>query len=59
MVIDLILAFLALATLIGFVGIVVWKIASIPLTVVAVVVIGMAAYDFWLTAGRNGNGADR
>jgi uncharacterized protein (DUF486 family) len=48
-----------MATLIAFVGIVVWKIAAIPLTIVAVVVIGMAIYDFWLTAGQNRNGADR
>jgi hypothetical protein len=56
---DIVLAFLALATLIAFLGIVVWKIGAIPLTVVAVVVIGMAIYDFWLTAGRDRNGADR
>lgn len=56
---DIVLATLAMATLIAFVGIVVWKIAAIPLTIVAVVVISMAIYDFWLTAGQNRNGADR
>lgn len=55
---DRIIGLAALATLIGFMGILVGFVPDIDLVIVIAVVVAMASYDFYrsLFLKRNGNG---
>jgi len=44
---DKILAVISIALLIGFMSIVVWYVGRTNLTVVVLLVLAMAVYDFW------------
>lgn len=44
---DRVLAILSIALLIGFVAVVLWYVGQTNLTVVVVLVLAMAVYDFW------------
>lgn len=48
---DRLFAIIALATLIGFLGVVVGFVPEPDLIIVFVIVIAMAIYDFWKTIG--------
>lgn len=50
---DNAVAMLSLACLAAFLGIVVWFVPDVDLTIVVIVTVVMAAYDFFLTAIRN------
>jgi hypothetical protein len=56
MTLDRVLALVAMATLIAFVGLVAIFVGIPDLIVVSVVVLAMAVYDFWraLRPGRRG-----
>lgn len=43
---DRIIAFFALAMLIGFLAILVWKLQRLDLTVVTLITVALAAWDF-------------
>lgn len=49
---DKIMAVLALATMIAFLGVVVWFVPEIDLAAVIVLVSLLAIYDFWQTLRR-------
>lgn len=49
---DKIMAILALATLVAFLGVVAWHVPEIDLIVVITLVSLFAAYDFWLSLRR-------
>lgn len=51
---DKIFAAISLITLFAFVGVVLGFVAELDLTIVVVIVLLMATYDFWKTL-RNGN----
>jgi hypothetical protein len=54
---DKIFAVGSLITLFAFVGVVLGFVAEVDLTIVVVIVLLMATYDFWKTLwGGNGNG---
>jgi hypothetical protein len=54
---DKIFAAVSLITLFAFVGVVLGYVAELDLTLVVVIVLLMATYDFWKTLWRgNGNG---
>ncbi len=53
---DKIMAFLALATMIVFLGVVAWFVPEIDLIIVIAFVSLLALYDFWQQLRRNGNG---
>jgi len=53
---DRVIALAALATLIGFMLILVGFVTDIDLIVVVIIVGAMAAYDFYLTAFKRSNG---
>ena len=56
---DRVFAVLSLLALVGFMGIVTWFVNEPDLWIVVIVVLAMAAYDFWRTlTRRNGRGAD-
>ena len=55
MTLDRVLAVVALATLIAFVGVVALFVGAPDLIIVAAVVLAMATYDFW-RAVRPGQG---
>ena len=44
---DKVLAIFSLALLIAFTGVIVWYIARPNLTVIVVLVVALAVYDFW------------
>lgn len=44
---DRVLALLAMALLIGFLGVITWKVTQWPLIIVFAVAIVMGCYDFW------------
>lgn len=44
---DWVLGILSLALLIAFMGVVVWFIGIPDLTIIVVLVLAMAVYDFW------------
>ena len=44
---DKIMAVVALATMVGFLGVVAWKVPEIDLIVVITLVSLLALYDFW------------
>lgn len=52
---DKIFAAFSLLTLFAFVGVVLGFVGEVDLTIVVVIVLLMATYDFWKTL-RNGNG---
>lgn len=49
---DRILAVVSLASLAAFVGVLIWYIAEIDLTVITIAVLVMAAVDFYLLTFR-------
>lgn len=49
-----IMALMAFAVLAAFLGILLWHVPAIDLIIVTVVVIGLAAWDFLTSAGKNG-----
>ena len=53
---DKIMAFLAIATLILFLGVVAWFVPEIDLIIVIAFVSLLAIYDFLQQLRRNGNG---
>ncbi len=53
---DKIMAFLALATMIVFLGVVAWFVPEIDLIIVIAFVSLLALYDFWQQLRRNDNG---
>lgn len=55
---DKIMAILALATMIAFLGVVVVFVPEVDLIIVVLIVSAMAIYDFWqsLRNGRNNGG---
>ena len=53
---DKIMAFLALATMILFLGVVAWFVPEIDLIIVIAFVSLLAVYDFLQQLRRNGNG---
>jgi hypothetical protein len=53
---DRMLGLLALASLIGFMLILMWFVPDIDLAIVIVVVALLAAYDFWVTLFKPKNG---
>ena len=53
---DKIMAFLALATMIVFLGVVAWFVPEIDLIIVIAFVSLLALYDFWQQLRRKGNG---
>lgn len=57
---DKIMAILALATMISFLGVVVVFVPEVDLIIVVLLVSAMAIYDFWQTlrSGRNNGGKD-
>ncbi|MEX0628297.1 MAG: hypothetical protein WEB63_10725 [Cucumibacter sp.] len=52
---DKILAPLALLVLVGFLGIIVWRVPDPALIVVVSIAVAACAYDFWRAAFRNRN----
>lgn len=50
---DKVLAVLSMLLLIGFLGILAWWVREPDLIIVIVLVIGMAAYDFYKGAGHD------
>lgn len=50
---DKVLAALSMLLFMAFLGILLWWVREPDLIIVAVVVTGMALYDFWLGAGHN------
>lgn len=52
---DWVLGILSLALLIAFMGVVVWFIGIPDLTIIVVLVLVMAVYDFWRELSRSGN----
>ena len=44
---DIVMAFIGLAGLAIFLGIIIWRVPQVPLIVVFTAVFVMAAYDFW------------
>ena len=55
---DKIMAFVALATLVAFLGTVAWFVPDWDLIIVVVFVCALALYDFWRSL-RSGNGGAR
>lgn len=55
---DIVLAVFALAALVFFLGIIVWRVPEVPLIVVFSFVFLLAAYDFWLELRHRGNGGE-
>ena len=53
---DKIMAFLAIATMILFLGVVAWFVPEIDLIIVIAFVSLLAIYDFWQQLRHNGNG---
>ena len=49
---DNLFAAVALALLVGFLGIIAWKVPQLPLIIVISVVLLMAVFDFWLELRR-------
>lgn len=56
---DKIMAVLALATMIAFLGVVVWFVPEIDLIIVIALVSLLATYDFWDTLRKKGGGANK
>ena len=54
---DKIMAFLALATMIVFLGVVAWFVPDIDLILVIAFVSLLAIYDFWRSLREKGNGS--
>ena len=54
--IDRLIGVVAIAVLAGFMGILIGFVPDFDLIVVTVVVVGMAAYDFFLTLFKSSNG---
>lgn len=56
---DRIFAGIALLCLFGFTGILVWSVPEVDLTIVVLLVLGMAVYEFWtsLRQSNNNNGS--
>ena len=54
---DKFLAALALAVLIGFIGILLWFVAKPNLIVITVLVLCLAVYDFWRQMFRDSKGS--
>ena len=52
---EKVLAVIALLTLAAFVGVVVWFVPELDLAIVSIVVLGMAAFDFYLMTFRKKN----
>ncbi len=52
---EKVLAVVALLTLAAFVGVVVWFVPELDLAIVTIVVLGMAAFDFYLVTFRKKN----
>lgn len=55
---DKILGVAAIATLVGFMGVLVIFVPDFDLILVTVVVTAMAAYDFYINLFRSKNGGD-
>ena len=55
--VDKLLACMSLILLAAFVGVVVWFVNEPDLWVVVVLVVAMAAYDFWVTFRKADNGS--
>ncbi|GAB4225358.1 MAG: hypothetical protein Tsb0032_31270 [Kiloniellaceae bacterium] len=53
---DKVLGILAIAILMGFMGILIGFVPDVDLIIVAVVVVVMAAYDFYRTLFKRSNG---
>ena len=53
--IDKIMAFLALATMIAFLGVVVVFVPEVDLIIVVAMVSAMAIYDFWQSLHKGNN----
>ncbi|MCG8354258.1 MAG: hypothetical protein MI920_01680 [Kiloniellales bacterium] len=53
---DKILAIFSLGGLVAFMGVVVWFINEPDLWIVTLLVLAMAAYDFWITLRAPKNG---
>jgi fatty acid desaturase len=51
---DKILATLAIAVLLGFIGILLWFVAKPNLIIITVLVLCLAVYDFWRQMYRDG-----
>lgn len=49
---DRVVGILSLALLFAFMGVVVWFIAAPDLTIIVVLVLAMAAYDFWRSLAK-------
>lgn len=56
---DVVLALFALAGLVVFLGIIVWRVPEVPLIVVFGVVFLLAAYDFLLELRRGRRNGER
>lgn len=56
---DTIMAFLALATLVTFLGVVAWFVPEVDLIIVIAVVSLLASYDFWQTLRKGRNNRDQ
>ena len=56
---DRIFAGIALLCLFGFMGILIWSVPEVDLTIVVLLVLGMAVYEFWtsLRQSNNNNGS--
>lgn len=55
---DKIMAIVALATMVAYIGLIAWFVPEIDLIIVISFVSLLAAYDFWRSFRRNGGGAD-
>lgn len=59
MMVNLITGIIAIALLLTFLGILVWWIKALPLTIIILIVVAMLVYDFVQTVRESANGAGR
>ena len=57
MTVDRLLAVFSLTVFIAFLGIIVYFVAEVDLAIVVIIVIAMAAYDFYRTAFQQNSGS--
>ena len=56
MILDRFLAAISLASLVAFVGVLVWYIAEVDLTIITIAVLILAAIDFYLLTMKSDDG---
>lgn len=54
---NLVTGIIGIASVIAFLGVLLWWIKAVPLIIICAGVMALLAYDFWQSLRANGNGA--